>query len=90
MLTNRRCGGRARLLLALTVSLGAAEPSSLRSAGAAGPCARSATLDVSGRPYALFDAPGSPAGICPVHDPSIAREAGALFLFSTEIGRAHV
>ena len=86
MLTNRRCGGRARLLLALTVSLGAAEPSSLRSAGAAGPCARSATLDVSGRPYALFDAPGSPAGICPVHDPSIAREAGALFLFSTDAG----
>ena len=59
--------------------------------GAAPPCARSAQRDVSGAPYALVAAPGSPFALCPVHDPAVARDdsaagGGALYLLSTDAG----
>ena len=51
---------------------------------AAAACSRSTSTDISGAPYSLV-ANGSDA-LCPVHDPSIAREGSSLYLFSTDAG----
>jgi len=61
--------------------------SSSSSSAAAAACSRSASRSLSGAPYALAAAAGSPFALCPVHDPAVAREgSGALYVLGTDAG----